>query len=308
LARIVAPVVVHNPTRILLSFLAALVLACAATQAFAQIDVLVNQQGATAPCVGVGPIAAPLVKKCASLFEQAGFILKSQLGYSGLTIDTKGNTDGTITAVDPQSPAAAAGFKVGDTITAVGGKPVEPTPGTIAAKGVFGQRGDTLHLTLKRGGSQVDVSLVRAPQNAPAGPTASGFMVSVKDMINWQNQFAPCIGAGPAGLAALEFCYGHFKPYGFIKSAELGSTGFEIDVANKSKALVTKVDADSPAAKAGIQPGDEIVAIEGKPLTASKGEAATEMLFGKIGDRFEVTIHRGQTETKIELALAAKEK
>jgi len=146
---------------------------------------------------------------------------------------------------------------------------------------VFGRRGDTLHLTLKRGGSQVDVSLVRAPQNAPAGPTASGFMVSVKDMINWQNQFAPCIGAGPAGLAALEFCYGHFKPYGFIKSAELGSTGFEIDVANKSKALVTKVDADSPAEKAGIQPGDEIVAVEGHKFAGLSAEKKIEG-FGKL--------------------------
>jgi S1-C subfamily serine protease len=283
-------------------------LAGAATQTFAQIDVLVNQQGATAPCVGVGPIAAPLVKKCATLFEQAGFILKSDLGYSGLTIDTKGNTDGAITAVDPQSPAAAAGFKVGDSVTEINGKPVAPTAGMIAAKGVFGQRGSTLHLTLKRAGSQIEVSLVRAAQNAPAGPTASGFMVSVKDMINWQGQFAPCIGAGPAGPAALEFCYGHFKPYGFIKSADFGSTGFEIDQANKSKALVTKVDSGSPAAKAGVQPGDEIVAIEGQPLTASKGESANEMLFGKVGDSFKISVQRGQNVSIIELALAAKPK
>ena len=115
-----------------------------------------------------------------------------------MTMSTKGATDGAITAVDPQSPAAAAGFKVGDAITAINAKPVEPTPGMIAAKGVFGQRGDTLHLTLKRAGSQVDVGLVRAAQNAPAGPTTSGFMISVKDMIDWQNQFAPCIG--PARL------------------------------------------------------------------------------------------------------------
>jgi C-terminal processing protease CtpA/Prc len=249
-----------------------------------------------------------VVKKCVTLFEQAGFIINNQLGYSGLTISTKGATDGAITAIDAQSPAASAGFKVGDSITAINGSPIAPTPGMIAAKGVFGQRGDTLHLTLKRAGSQVGVSLVRAAQNAPAGPTTSGFMVSVKDMINWQNQFAPCIGAGPAAPAALEFCYKHFAPYGFIKSAELGSTGFEIDQANKSKALVTKVDAGSPAAKAGIQPGDEIVAIEGQPLTGSKGEAANEMLFGKIGDQLKVSVQRGQANLTIDLVLAAKPK
>jgi S1-C subfamily serine protease len=312
LARVLARFSARIPTRISIrigvSFLAAMALACAATQAFAQIDVLVNQQGATAPCVGVGPIAAPLVKKCATLFEQAGFILKSQLGYSGLTIETKGNTDGSVTAIDPQSPAAAAGFRVGDAIAAINGKPVQPAPGMIAAKGVFGQRGGTVHLTLKRAGAQVDVSLVRGAQNAPAGPTTSGFMVSVKEMINWRNQFAPCMGAGPAGLAAIETCYAHFKPYGFIKAGDLGSTGFEIDQANKSKALVTKVDAGSPASKAGIQPGDEIVEIEGQPLTASRGESANEMLFGKIGDPMKVSVQRGQASSTIDLVLAAKPK
>jgi len=295
--------------RVLGGFFAGAVLVCAGVRSFAQIETeLVNQQGATAPCIGVGPIGGPAAKKCAVLFEQAGFIVNSQLGYSGLTIGTKGDSDGAITAIDPQSPAADAGFKVGDTITAINGKPAAPTPGMMAAKGVFGPRGATLHLTLKRGGSPLDVSLIRAPQDAPKGPTASGFMTSVKDMINWRGQFAPCIGIGPAAPVAIESCYKHFEPYGFIKAAEFGSTGFQIDQENKSKALVTTVDAGSPAFKAGIQPGDEIVAIEGQPLSASKGEAAGEMLFGKIGDPFKVTVQRGQSASTIELTLAAKPK
>ncbi len=286
-----------------------MVLACAAAQGFGQVKTeLVNQQGATAPCIGIGPIGGPAAKKCAKLFEQAGFIVSGQVGYSGLTISTTGNNDGAITAVDPQSPGASAGFRVGDMITAVGGKPVAPTPGTIAAKAVFGQRGNTLNLTLKRGGSAVSVSLVRAPQTAPAGPTTTGFMTEVKEMINWQNQFAPCIGIGPAAAAAIQYCYSHFKPFGFIRADQLGSTGFQIDLANDSKALITSVEPDSPAAKAGAGAGDEIVAVEGQPLTASRGEAATEMLFGKTGDRLEVTIQNGQASSTIALVLAAKAK
>jgi len=284
-------------------------LACGAAQGFGQIKTeLVNQQGATAPCIGVGPIGAPAAKKCTTLFEQAGFLVSNQVGYSGLTIGTSGNNDGTITAVDPQSPGASTGFRVGDTITAIGGKPVAPTQGMMATKAVFGLRGDTLHLTLKRGGSAVSVSLVRASQPAPKGPTTSGFMTEVKEMINWQNQFAPCIGIGPAAPAAIEFCYSHFKPYGFIRADQLGSTGFQIDLANKSKALVTTVAPGSPASQASVQPGDEIVAVEGQPLTASKGESATEMLFGKTGGRLEVTIQRGQANSTIALVLAAKAK
>ena len=290
-------------------FPAAILLACAAAQGFGQVvSELINQQGATAPCVGIGPIGGPAAKKCASLFKQAGFILSGQVGYSGLTLSTAGSNDGTITAIDPQSPAAAAGFQVGDLITAVNGKPAEPTPGMMAAKAVFGLRGDTLNLTLKRGSSQVNVNLVRAAQTAPAGPTTSGFMTEVKEMINWQNQFAPCIGIGPAAPAAIQFCYSHFKPYGFIRADQLGSTGFQIDLANQSHALVIAVDPGSPAAKAGVQPGDEIVAVAGQPLTASRGETANELLFGKTGDSLKVTVQRGQQDPTIELVLASKPK
>jgi S1-C subfamily serine protease len=295
--------------RVSVTLLSFLVFICVAAPGYAQIKTeLVNQQGATAPCVGIGPIGGPAAKKCVSLFEQAGFILSNQVGYSGLNIGTTGSNDGTVTAVDPNSPAASAGFQAGDVVIAVAGKPVKPTPGMIAAKAVFGQRGDTLHLTLRRTGSNMDVSLVRARQDAPPGPKASGFMTEVKPMINWQNQFAPCIGIGPAAPAGIEFCYTHFKPYGFIKADELGATGFQLDLADATHALITTVIPDSSAAKAGIQSGDEIVAVEGKPLTASTGEAALEMLFGKSGDQFQVTVERGQADPTLNLVLAAKPK
>ena len=211
-------------------------------------------------------------------------------------------------AIAPQSPAAIAGLEVGDKISAVAGKPVRPTPGTIATKAVFGPRGETVHLKIRRNGADVELSFARDAQNAPEGPKASGFMVTVKEMINWHGQFVPCMGAGPAGMAAVEYCYGHFKPFGFIKAGEFASTGFQLDVAREDKAIVTAVDPASAAAKAGVQAGDEIVAVDGQPLSASVGEAANERLFGKAGDSLQVAIRRGQTEKTVELALAVKPK
>lgn len=289
-------------------FLAAL-LASATVQGLGQIKTeLVNSQGATAPCIGVGPIGGHAAKKCAALFEQAGFLVSGEVGYSGLTIGTSGASDGTVTKIDPQSPAASAGFQVGDLITAVNGKGVELTPGMIAAKAVFGERGDSLALTLKRAGSSVSLILVRGPQTAPQGPTTTGFMTEVRPMINWKNQFAPCIGMGPAAPAAIEYCNSHFRGYGYIKAKDLGSTGFEIDLADPSKALITAVAPDSPAAKAGVQPGDEIVAVAGKPLTASRGQEASELLFGRSGDRLQVTVQRGNANSTLDLVLAHKGK
>jgi hypothetical protein len=289
--------------------LVAAFLALAATHGFGQVKTeLVNPQGATAPCIGIGPVGGPAAKKCATLFEEAGFIVNNQVGYSGLTVGTAGSSDGTVTKIDAQSPAASAGFQVGDRITAVNGKAAELTPGMMAAKSVFGVRGETLNLTLKRAGSPVNVSLVRGAQTAPKGPTASGFMTEVKLMINWENHFAPCIGIGPAAPVAISYCYGHFKPFGFIKAEELGSTGFEIDLADANKAPITAVTPDSPATKAGVQPGDEILAVGGQPLTASRGEAASELLFGKSGDRLQVKVERGEANLTLELVLASKGK
>ena len=296
-------------SRVQLRLFVVLFLSAATARSFAQFKTeLVNPQGATAPCVGIGPIGGPLAKKCADLFEQFGFLRTGDAGYSGLTIGTKGKDDGVILAIDPKTPAAQAGLAVGDVITGIASKPVQPTPGSIAAKAVFGQRGDTLKLTVKRAAAQVDISLVRVPQNAPPGPKSPGFLIMVKSMFNWQNQIVPCMGAGPAAMAAIEFCYGHFKPFGFIKAGDLGTAGFAIDTANPGKAAVTTVDPTGPAAKAGLLPGDEIVAVNSQPLIASKGEAASELLFGKVGDKFKLTVQRAQDDPTVDLVLAAKPK
>lgn len=295
--------------RFRLVLLAVSLFACIASEGFGQIQtVLVNQQGATAPCTGIGPVAAPIVKKCIDLFQQAGFIEQKNLGYTGLTVGSAGKDDGAIVAIAPQSPAATAGLQVGDVITAVAGKRVALTPGAIASKAIFGPRGKNLSLKIMRAGAEVDLNFSRDADNAPKGPTASGFMLSVKDMINWRGQFVPCVGAGPAAIAALEFCYGHFSPYGFIKSADFATTGFQLDLARQDKAIVTAVNPGSAAAKAGVRPGDEIVAVDGKPLSASVGEAATEQLFGKVGDTLPVTARRGQSEQTAQLTLIAKPK
>ena len=294
-------------TRFRVILLVASLFVFTAAQGFGQFKTeLVNQQGATAPCIGIGPVGGPLAKKCANLFEQAGFIRQDELGYTGLTVGTTGNDDGVIVAIASESPAASAGLVVGDKITAIAGKPVKPTPGTMAAKAVFGPRGETVHLKIRRNGTDVELSFARDAQNAPQGPKASGFMVTVKEMINWRGQFIPCMGAGPAAMAAVEYCYGHFKPFGFIKAGEFASNGFELDLAREDKAVVTVVDPGSAAAKAGLQPGDEIVAVDSQPLTASVGEAVNEQLFGKAGDSLQVTVRHSHSEKTVALALVVK--
>ncbi len=66
----------------------------AAPVALAQMRIeLVNDVGATAPCVGIG-LGMAIVKKCATWEERDGFLRTGDVGMDGLTIGTEGQEDG----------------------------------------------------------------------------------------------------------------------------------------------------------------------------------------------------------------------
>ncbi len=106
-------------------------------------------------------------------------------------------------------------------------------------------------------------------------------------------------------MAAIAYCDSHFKPFGFIKVGDRGSTGIELD---HERAVVAAIEPGSPGAKADLQPGDAIVAVEGKPLGGSAGEAATRHLFGHAGDQLHITVHSGDADKTVVVILAAKPK
>jgi S1-C subfamily serine protease len=281
--------------------------ACGAAQGFGQFKTeLVNDEGATAPCMGIGPVGGPAAKKCVELVLQERFLRVDDVGQTGLTIGKSGKDDGVITAVQSGSSAEQAGLQVGDVISAVEDHAVKPTPGRMAAKAIFGKRGETVHLKIRRNGAEQELSFVRAAQNAPQGPKSPNMFIQVRPVVDWRSKFVPCMGMGPLGPAAIEVCVNRFKPYGFIKSGEYGSTGLQLNLERADAAIISAVEPDSAAAKAGVQAGDEIVAVEGQPLSASLGEEASEQLFGKAGDQFHVKVQRGQEEKTVVLKLGAK--
>ena len=289
-----------------LAFSCLLVATCCLPAAAQFKTELVNDEGATAPCVGIGPIGGPAAKKCAELFEQAGFLKSDEVGISGLVVGVSEKDDGVITHVEPGSPGSQAGLAVGDVILAIDGKAVKPTPGTVATQLMFGKKDEELHFRVRRQSSEKEISLVRsqaaAPPNAPKSPN---FFVAVKPLMDWRGRFVPCLGIGPAAMAAIAYCDSHFKPFGFIKVGDRGSTGLELD---QDRAVITMIEAGSPAAKADLQVGDEIIAVNGKSLNGSAGESATQRLFGKAADQLHITIHRGQEDKTVVLNLGAKPK
>lgn len=282
-----------------LSLLALSLFAPAAARAGSVSESVVDSKGTSASCVGLPSV----VSKCVQEMTRAGLIREEELGATGLTFQTTGKDDGVIVKVDPGTAGDIAGLHVGDRITAVNGVPTQPTPGLIAEEMTFGERGQSVKITVRRAAANLDLTIVRDPKNAPPGPTLKGFMWSMHPIVNWKGQFIPCLGAGPAGPAAIAYCESHFRSDGYIKTGDYGTTGMHIDAASLASAKILSVDADSAAARAGLQPGDEIVAVNGQPLQVSLGQNIKEALFGKAGAQFQLTVSSGGAEKPIPLTL-----
>jgi len=271
---------------------------------------LVNNQGATAPCTGI-ELGIGLIKKCVDTFADAGFIRVNELGVTGLTFGTSLPTDGRVTAIAAGSAAEQAGLHVGDLVTAVEGKPVRPHPGAVAQKELFGPNGAVVHVRLRRdgmSGGPIEVTLKRAQLAPPPKPKSPSFLFIMHPLADWRNVVIPCMGGGVAAPAAFVYCDNHFKPYGYLKFGDLGTTGIQMDMERENAAIVKAVDAGSPAAAAGVQPGDEVVSVDGKAPAPDLSEQASERLFGHIGDAFHVTVRSGGAEKTVVLTLTAKPK
>jgi S1-C subfamily serine protease len=73
-------------------------------------------------------------------------------------------------------------------------------------------------------------------------------------------------------------------------------------------AVVASVDPDSAAAKAGLRAGDEIVQVNQTPLGESAGGILPELLFGRAGDSFTLTVESGGSTRTLKLSLGKKPK
>ncbi len=232
---------------------------------------------------------------------------EKELGSTGLTLGEEGSQDGVVTRVAAGSPAALAGIAVGDVVTRVDDAPASPTSAEVLAQRGFGERGQELHLKIRREGGEQELVFTHEPKEPPPAPKGEGRMMRERPIINWRGQFAPCIGFGPGAMLAFAYCDKHFAPFGFVPLKEFSSPGFALDAA-KAGGFVSVVDADSPAAKAGLRVGDEIVLLDGKPLTGSAGANAKMLLFGKIGQMHRLMVRHGSEEKPVALTLAPKQK
>jgi carboxyl-terminal processing protease len=72
---------------------------------------------------------------------------------------------------------------------------------------------------------------------------------------------------------------------------EFGGLGIEVNMENGLVKVVSPID-ETPAAKAGVQPGDYIIAIDGKPIVGLTLNEAVEKMRGAPDTEITVTIRR----------------
>ena len=144
-----------------------------------------------------------------------------------------------VSGVVPDSPAARAGLRGGDIIVSIGGEPVKDASGLIEAISKRGI-GNKVAIERWRDGQRRSAELTIAELNpegeGPAGAGTPRMGIALADVTD---EIASALGL-PAGTRG---------------------------------AVVTDVAPDGPAARAGLQAGDVIVEVDGKPVANAEDVA-----------------------------------
>jgi S1-C subfamily serine protease len=278
--------------------------------------------------VAVGVAAAP-ARARAEDPERAIDLVRIQRGaYLGELLEDAQDRGATVKQVEADSPAARAGLKQGDLIVRFDGESVrsvaqlvrlvrETPPGrSVALEVTRGGAAQRLQATLEEGkgrrflaeGEIPDVWELLRPPEAPAAPEAP------------QAPRAPRVPRGPDlrlfGEHAPGFSFDNFEHFFSFGPRKLGIRYQEISgqlaryfkLSGDRGVLVTEVDADSPAAKAGIQAGDVILKLGGRSI--ADGDDLRDALEEKqAGQEVPVTVQREGRALDLEVTLAgSKEK
>jgi serine protease Do len=231
---------------------------------------------------GVGfAIPVNLARNIMDQLEKNGKVTR---GYIGVTLQgmdpelakTFGlpeNVHGiAITGVEPSSPGAKAGLQTGDVITSVNGNPVDQ-PGQLRIVVAGMTPGSVAHLKVFRGGSykDVNVTLTEFPKKLLAGGD------------DQDNDNQPGFGEGEKG--ALK---------GVSVQALTPDIRQQLQIADNVKGVVvTDVDQDSPAARAGLQQGDVITQVNRRNVTSVSDFNSAAKQGGSAG-RTLLLVKRGQ--------------
>ena len=84
---------------------------------------------------------------------------------------------------------------------------------------------------------------------------------------------------------------------------EFGGVGMRLNSSKPGELIVVTPLPDSPAYKAGVEPKDKVIKIDGRPVSEMKSDEAVAALRGEVGTKVKVELERkdektGKTSTK----------
>lgn len=175
-----------------------------------------------------------------------------------------------IASIDPDSPLADLGFQEGDVITAINGEKIDTTIPRLMLR-LF-RFDEPIVFTVQRGGEEIEITVDPAalagkylPEILPVRPTQLGVSFQTID----------------ADLAA------------------------EKNLPVTSGALITDVYEDTPAARAGLQAGDIVLAVSGDAVD-EEHTLRDRLAAYEEGDVVTLTVRRGDEELSLEVTLGPR--
>lgn len=223
--------------------------------------------------VGIGfAIPSDTVRTIVAQLQKSGHITRGYLGVEAQPITPNmqealhlpSKNGALIAAVEPGTPASQAGIHPGEVITEVNGQVIKnPRDLAIDIAGI--KPGETAHLKVLNNGNMVSMNVTLA--NLP------------EQVATTNGQSAPAQGRLGLALAPVN-----------------PQTESEFNLpAGTHGAVIAQVAPNSPAAMAGLQPGDVIIGIGEQPVTsvdqAVKAIHAAESRGGAVALR---VVHQGQ--------------
>ncbi|MBC7457396.1 MAG: S41 family peptidase [Bdellovibrionaceae bacterium] len=93
-----------------------------------------------------------------------------------------------------------------------------------------------------------------------------------------------------------------FKDFESETAGEFGGLGIEISVQNNILTIISPIE-DTPAWKAGIKPGDRVVAIDGQSTKGFTLVEASALLKGKNGEPIVLSVIRDSTDKPLDIRI-----
>ena len=199
-------------------------------------------------------------------------------------------------------------LKVGDGVIAIGNA-LNLQGGMTVTEGIVSALNRSIDATNESLGGLIQTDAAINPGNS-GGPlvNAAGQVVGINTATSGDAQnigFAIAIDKAKPVIDQLKKGGGSTSSGSSAPQASSAFLGVSV-TDGQTGALVADVDAASPAGRAGIQQGDEIVSLGGKSVQ-SADDLTSAMRSHKPGDRVTVTFLRGQNRQSADVQLASRQ-